>query len=216
MSEAVQKIETRGLGPGPRPYRRNGQSFNCTVCAAEFYRRASFIKRGITKTCGKRECISVSMQKEKNPFWGKEHTPEVREALSAIGTAKPAGKKRGRVPGSYSHSPEIRAEMSERMRRRWAENRDAMLALFPAEPKPREGQRYRKNFTPLQRRTWKADKCAWCPATDTLVLDHIVSVLDGGLNIRQNAQTLCQPCNIWKSIHVDRPAHLARLALQGG
>ena len=61
-----------------------------------------------------------------------------------------------------------------------------------------------------------ADKCAWCDATENLELDHIVPVRDDGFNIKENAQTLCKPCNLWKSIYVDRPSHLARLALQGG
>ena len=202
---------TSKMGP-----ERTGQEFTCMACGEAFYRRPSFIKRGITKTCGKRECISVSMQKENNPFWGKDHSPEVRAALSEARTARSSPRPRHTAMVDRQKSSEGRQAASERMKRRWAENRDAMLALFQTEQKPREEQRYRRNFTPWQRENWKADKCFWCDATDDLILDHIIPVMDEGTNIRENAQTLCQPCNIWKSVYVDRPAHLARLKLQGG
>lgn len=219
MSEEPVKRRTRiDSGPGSRPHRRNGQFFNCQECGKEFYRRASFIARGITKTCGDRACISVSMQKEKNPFWGKEHSDEVKAALRDAKTARPynpGGRGLGRKTGSKD-GPEARARKSERMRKRWEENRDKMLAMFDHAPKPREEQRYRQNFTPFQRKEWKATECAWCSSTEELILDHIVPVVDGGVNIRENAQTLCQPCNIWKSVYVDRPRYLARLAIQGG
>lgn len=215
MSEVVdsKRRTRRDSGPGARPHRRNGQTFICQVCAAEFYRKASLIRRGITKTCGKRECISAYMQKENNPFWGKSHSPEVRAALAEAKTARPP---RHTAMVRHQQSSEGRAQTSERMRRRWAENRDAMLALFQAPPKPREAQRYRKNFTPWQRKNWKAGECAWCASQSDLVLDHIIPVLDGGVNLRENAQTLCQPCNIWKAVKIDRPSYLARLAIQGG
>lgn len=217
--ETVKRRTRRDSGPGSRPHRRNGQFFNCPYCGDEFYRRASFIARGITKTCGKRECISKSMQKAGNPFWGKSHSDEVRIALSEARTATPPKKEwkfgRGRQPGSKD-GPEARARKAERMRKRWSENRDVMLAYVQAAPKPREEQRYRRNFTPWQRLNWKADKCAWCSSTEDLILDHVIPVMDDGFNVKENSQTLCQPCNMWKSIYVDRPSHLARLALQGG
>lgn len=214
MSEKPTRRTRSDAGVGGRPYRRNGQTFTCPHCGDEFYRKASFIKRGITKTCGKRECISVSMSKENNPFWGKEHSEEVLSKLREAKTATP--RKKTGPPKGYKHTPEARAKMSEALRLRWATNRDAMLSKFQTPPKPREEQRYRKNFTPWQRKNWKSDKCLWCEATEDLVLDHVVAVVDGGLNIKENAQTLCRTCNIWKAVYIDRPVFLARLALQGG
>lgn len=203
---------------GPRPNRQLGQTLQCMICNADFYRRPSYISRGISKTCGKRECISESMRRENNPFWGKDHSPEVREALSEARVARESSRPRryGPLPGAFKHTPETRAKMSEMVRERWRTNRDKMMAHLQTIPKVREDQRYRKNFTPFQRRTWKTDKCAWCATSEDLVLDHIIPVMDGGHNLKENAQTLCQPCNIWKSVYVDRPSHLARLALQGG
>lgn len=202
---------------GPRPWRKNGQTFVCQYCGDSFYRKASFIKRGITKTCGKRECISKSAQGANNPYWGKNHSPEIKAALSEMKTANPPGKRRyGPAKGSFKHTPEARAKMSEALRQRWAANRDAMLALFQTAPKPREEQRYRRNFTPWQKANWKAEKCGWCGTKDSLVLDHIFPVSAGGTNIKENAQTLCQPCNLWKSANIDRPLHLAILAVRSG
>lgn len=203
---------------GPRPNRRLGKNFNCQVCGVQFYRKPSYIARGITKTCGTLECVSESLKREGNPFWGRDHSPELREYLSKLKSARENGKPRhGALRGTIKHTAETRKKLSDALRKRWRENRDVMIAhLSRRQPKPREEQRYRKVFTPFQRKNWKSDRCLWCGSTEKLVLDHIVSVRDGGFNLKANSQTLCQPCNIWKSVYVDRPAHLARLALQGG
>lgn len=198
--------------------RMNGRFFLCPFCNEKFYRKASFIKRGITKTCGKRSCISQSMLRDGNPFWRKIHSPEVREALKKARAARegsPRPRKKREFPAeNYHHTPEARAAIAEATRRRWRENRDVMLANNPPKTTPREEARYRRNFSPWQRKNWKGDKCQWCSSTEDLALDHIVPVVDGGFNCEGNAQTLCQPCNLWKSTYIDRPAHLARLALQ--
>ena len=201
--------------PGPRPNRRLGEELQCTVCGKSFYRKRSQIARGVHKTCGDPECISQSLKGGNNPFWGKGHTTEVRAYISKIRSARESGKRvYGPLKGTFTQTPEARAKMSKALRQRWAENRDIMLARFQRPPKPREEQRHRKAFTPWQRKNWKDEKCCWCGATKQLVLDHIISVRDGGVNVRENAQTLCQPCNIWKMVYVDRSLHLARLALQ--
>lgn len=215
-NEPMTKRTRRDSGEGARPYRKNGQTFSCTVCGDQFYRKASLVARGVTRTCGKRECLSVSMQKENNPFWGKNHSPEVKRLLKESKAANPASKRRSGPPKGFKHSSEARKKMSEALRKRWTENRNLMLSYTQCPPRPREEQRYRKQFTPWQRKNWKAGKCLWCESSENLVLDHIVSVMDGGHNVKENSQTLCQPCNLWKSVYVDRPAHLARLSLQRG
>lgn len=202
---------------GPQLHRRKGQWFTCRICGVSFYRKPSEIARRCTQTCGRIECISENLKGGNNPFWGKGHSLEMRAYLSKIKSARiSGGHRRGPVKGTFSHSPEARRKMSEALRNRWRTNRDKMLASIQKPPKPREAQRYRKVFTPWQRANWKDNKCRWCGSTKRLILDHIVSVRDGGLNIQGNSQTLCQPCNIWKSVYIDRPYHLARLALQGG
>lgn len=39
--------------------KRNGQTLSCIVCGQDFYRKASYIARGINKTCGSVDCLSA-------------------------------------------------------------------------------------------------------------------------------------------------------------
>lgn len=61
------------------------------------------------------------------------------------------------------------------------------------------------NFTARQRIDWMEPKCGRCGTDQNLTLDHILAVCCGGQSVRENAQTLCGPCNNWKSKHVDKP-----------
>lgn len=56
---------------------------------------------------------------------------------------------------------------------------------------------------------------AWCGATEKLNLDHILPCFMGGDRIKENAQTLCHRCNLWKLHHVDQPPWLAIQAHKG-
>lgn len=198
------------------PAKRTGQTLTCAICGEAFYRRGSHIKRGITKTCGKSECKSAWMRGANNPFWGKSHSAETLAKLANNPTAKPPGAKRTGPPKGYRHTLEAKAKMSAALRERWRLNRDEMLSRFPRTERPREELRYRRNFTPWQRENWKEPNCKWCNSTEGLILDHIIPVMCGGEGVRENAQTLCQPCNMWKMTYVDRPLLLAGLVNRGG
>lgn len=52
-------------------------------------------------------------------------------------------------------------------------------------------------LTAIVRRVFAASggKCAACPSTRNLELDHIVAVTNGGDNSEDNLQFLCSPCN---------------------
>lgn len=200
------------------PNIKTGQEFPCVVCGKPFYRRRSYIARGIRKTCGASECKSESMRGENNPFWGKAHDAASREKIKE-GRRKNPPKGTGPKKG-YRHTPEARAKITSALRQRWLDSRDEMLARLPRGEehhyhKRPEERRHRKNFSPVQRREWKEEKCKWCGSTEHLVLDHIIPVYDGGRNERPNAQTLCQPCNIWKLHYVDQPRFLAGLGGKG-
>lgn len=197
------------MGPGPRPYRKNGAIFKCVVCGEEFYRKRSFIERGITKTCGKSECKSKYFSGPNNPAWGHVPTAAARQAVRDSNLARP--KKRTGPPPGWSPTPEHRAAVSAALRERWRTNRDAMIKAL-TKPKPRYQMRYRREFTPVQKRDWKALSCAWCGTDSGLELDHIIPIVAGGINIRENAQTLCRKCNLWKMVFVDRPYQLSMLA----
>jgi HNH endonuclease/NUMOD3 motif-containing protein len=198
------------------PNKRSGQYFPCKVCGTMVYRQQSLIKRGITVTCGKRECISESMKGANNPFWGKTHSKETIEHILTTKRARPGPRKKTGPPPGWKPNAEHRAAVSAALKERWRTNRDKMLAINPPKNKPREEQRYRFCFTRHHRANWIDTKCAWCDSTEGLVLDHIIPVMCGGINERRNAQTLCQPCNMWKMKHVDRPLFLAGLGSQGG
>ncbi len=42
-------------------------------------------------------------------------------------------------------------------------------------------------------------KCVLCESTDSLTIDHIISILRGGTNDDTNLQTLCNRCNAGKA-----------------
>lgn len=199
---------------------KSGQEIPCIICGEIFYRRRSYIQRGIRKTCGKPECKSASMSGVNNPFYGKVHDEETRIKIRAGRRARPPKGKTG-PPKGYKHSPEARAKIKEALLKRWSENRDVMLAQLPrgidhhfhTEP---EERRYRKEWTPLQRKEWMGTECIWCKSTERLTLDHIIPVMDGGTPEQANAQTLCHPCNLWKSTFVDKPRYIAALRCKGG
>lgn len=54
-----------------------------------------------------------------------------------------------------------------------------------------------KGLSLIVRRVWDRSngRCAACPATDNLQLDHIVAIANGGTNDEVNLQFLCGPCN---------------------
>lgn len=192
------------------PVPKNGHEIPCAGgCGKLVYVKGSYITRKIRKTCGAPECRSAIMSGANNPFWGKHHDDETREKIKE-GRRRSRPRRCGPEKGSFKHSAETRAKMSEALRQRWIDKRQMMLDsrsrgenhhMKGLHPEPR----YRKNFSPLMRREWTDDKCFWCGSTEKLTLDHILPVMCGGENTKDNAQTLCHPCNLWKMVYVDRP-----------
>lgn len=197
---------------------KNGRYINCSICSKPVYRRESQIKRGIGKTCGSKECRSTYFSGSGNPFWGKTHSEETRRKIKEGRSRNPP---KGTGPKGFKHTEEARRKIGEASKHLWREKRQEMIASLPRgvdhfyykSPKDR---RYRQNWTPVQRRDWKSDDCAYCGDTDDLVLDHIIPLFDGGKRERANAQTLCRACNLWKVIYVDLPRYKAQLDNQGG
>lgn len=200
-----------------RPYFKTGGNFICPVCKKSFYRTPGQIKRGATKTCSK-ACLSTFFRGKGNPFWNKTHDPKIREHMSQARKGKCLGNKNGL---GYRHTDEARKKIAEASRNLWSTERDKMVESrvrgenhrFHKSP---ELRRYRKEFTPRQRREWIGDKCAFCGSTENIELDHIIPIFDQGTPDRANVQTLCRGCNLWKIQYVDLPRYHARLALQGG
>lgn len=191
--------------------KKTGREVPCFVCGRMTYKTAHYLARGFKKiTCGDPNCKSEKFLGSNNPFWNRTHSEQTRHLIKER-RAKNPPKGTGPQKGIFKHSPEARARISEALRLRWRNNRDTMLSYTKQEPKPREQLRYRRNFTPSQRREWKGSQCVWCGSTDRLALDHIIPVSCGGENERTNAQTLCTQCNLWKMVYVDKPLYLAGL-----
>ena len=60
-------------------------------------------------------------------------------------------------------------------------------------------------FMNWQKREWLESACAVCGATHDLQLDHKIPRFAGGGTERENAQTLCRPCNRAKYWEQDFP-----------
>jgi 5-methylcytosine-specific restriction endonuclease McrA len=196
-----------------------GHEIPCQICGKLRYRTLSQIERGITKTCGDRSCISILMQGEGNPYWGKKHSPEVKEKIK-IARSKNPPKGTGPRKGEFKQSPEARAKIAENNRKRWKENRDLMLSYIPRGDQHPFKQleheiRHRVKFTPFQKETWLEKECFYCKITENLILDHIIPILAGGTRERHNCQTLCEFCNRWKLRYVDIPIYKSYLGSKG-
>lgn len=201
------------------PRKKIGHYIPCPICGEEFYKKPSDYKFKKKSTCGKPTCTSEYFRGERNPFWGKNHTEDSKakmsESLVKLGGERLKGIKKKPM------SPESRLSRSVAMKLQWKENREARMAALPRGEdhhwqKPPQERRHRHHFSPWQRNEWKGDKCIWCDSTDNLVLDHILPIAAGGPTIRENSQTLCQPCNLWKMWFVDRPLSIVVKATSGG
>lgn len=197
---------------------KTGILTTCPICQTPFYRQQHNIKSGTKLTCSIK-CAGEARKGEGNPYWGKKHTPEIRADISAKVRANPSkgtGPKKG-----YKHTPEARAKMTAALIERWRLKRESMLAfcsigLNTPHKEIVNAPRYKFNFTKKQKREWVGAVCSWCPSTNDLVLDHIIPIICSGLNIKENAQTLCQDCNRWKMKYVDRPLYFALLGHRQG
>jgi 5-methylcytosine-specific restriction endonuclease McrA len=197
------------------PNIKTGHDHPCVICQKPVYRSPSDVVRNKHLTCGSSECKTQMFRGERNPFWGKTHSQETREQIKATKAANPTLGRTG-PPKGYQHTPEAKKKMRDALKLRWLTQRDKMVAALPRGKfhhfhKEPQDRRYRKEFTPVQRREWTGDKCIWCSSTEKLTLDHIIPVFDGGQPVRSNAQTLCHPCNLWKLNFVDRPRYIASL-----
>lgn len=202
------------------PNHKTGRMVDCPICGAEYYRSRSDIETyNKRQTCGSSECKRANRSGKNNPFWGRSHSPESRQKMRANLAANPR-KGTGPKKGIFKHSAEAKRRIALASKRLWQEKREHMLASLPRGAdhhfcKPPELRRHRKQFSPTQRRHWTSGKCAYCESANYLELDHIIPIFDGGTNVRENAQTLCRGCNLWKTYFVDLPRYYAARATMG-
>lgn len=202
------------------PRQKTGQIVACPICDSQYYRSYSDIHTyNKHQTCGKPECKRANMSGPNNPFWGHTHSAKTRDKIRKGRAANPP-KGTGPKKGIFKHSQEAKRRIAEASKRLWRDKREQMLAALPRGVdhyfhKLPELRRHRKKFSPLQRKEWTSDKCAYCESTEHLELDHVIPVFDGGTNDRANAQTLCRGCNIWKIYFVDLPRYKAARTARG-
>ena len=199
------------------PGRKTGKTFTCKQCGNAFYRTPGQIRLGAVVTCSK-ACLSFYKRGPNATFWGRRHSDATRQRISESRTGK--GLKNQHAKG-YKHTDAARARIAEASKRMWLEHRDKMIDSLPRGTfhpayKPYGERKYQElKFSETQRREWIDTMCAYCGSKEYLELDHIVPLFDGGTNIKENSQTLCRGCNIWKIRNVDLPRFTAAKAIQG-
>lgn len=191
--------------------KRRGVNLKCEVCESEFYRPQSMVTAGKARFCSegcRQEGFRRKLIDRTGPRPERKNGTEItcavcgdaryrRQSLLERGIDKTCGKQ---------------ACVSTWARAQWGLGPQDPVIL--SLPKNRRGPRRPTLFTQAQRREWLGSHCVWCGATENLVLDHVIPVCAGGHSVRENAQTLCGPCNNWKAMTMDRP--MARRQTRSG
>lgn len=177
-----------------------GKELVCEICRSSFYRPLSMIAAGKSRFCSepcrlKAHELKLIDRTQPRPQNLKGY------AIQCVICGDSVYRKKSMIVRNINKTCGKIACVSAYSRSLWK--------LPPRDKetieKPRAQRKYRKNnFTAKQRADWIDTKCAYCGSEFNLSLDHIIAVCRGGLNTRDNAQTLCQPCNNWKAQYVDR------------
>lgn len=179
---------------------RRGKQLTCEICSTEFYRPASMINDGKCRFCSE-PCRLEAHKRRLVDRSQPRPNRKVGETISCLICGKDTYRKQSMIDRNINKTCGDIACISAYSRSLWR-----LPPRTPAElSKPRPKRKYRtNNFTAKQRKDWLDSKCARCGATENLALDHIVAACRNGPNARDNAQTLCQPCNNWKAKNIDR------------
>lgn len=187
--------------------KRNGTTLRCDACATPFYVSPSQNKRRFCSEACRQQGFKLKLIDR------TKSRPERKTGKSFA--CQICGKKTYRrgsqIKRNIDKTCGARECVSAYGRSLWGlEPRAPELVSLP---RPKRKQR-RTNFTNSQRAQWINTECARCGSQKNLSLDHIIPVCAGGESVRENAQTLCQPCNNWKAANLDRP--LARKRRSSG
>lgn len=191
------EARTKGLIKG-RPI--NGKILNCQICQNEFYRPQSMIDAGKFRFCSE-PCRLQAHKQKLIDRTGARPNRRLGGTIDCVICGHSIYRKKSMIERNINKTCGKTSCISAYSRSLWK------LSPRPPEElaKPRTQRKYRpNNFTAKQRADWLSDTCARCGSTTNLCLDHIIAVCRGGKNTRDNAQTLCQPCNNWKCLNVDR------------
>lgn len=192
---------------------KKGQDTNCPNCGILFYRFPSAIKNGRDFTCS-RECAARVFRDKGTEVPCKTCGVHFyrRKSLADKGYANFCSKE------CWG------ADRSNKIECTCVQCGEAFLREHHAVTKAGGGKfctrscadkfkrKLRKRgelnmFTNWQKREWLAVECAKCGDTDRLELDHIHPRFAGGEATKENAQTLCRPCNRKKFWTDDYPLY---------
>lgn len=180
--------------------KKTGKTLTCEICGSSFYRRQCQLERNY-RFCSE-PCRLEAHRRKLVDRTGPRPNRLLGENIACRFCGETVYRKRSMVVRNINKTCGKPACVSAYGRELWGlEPRDDVRVRLP-----KHLRKYRKdNFTPLQRRDWLGTECEYCGTTKNLTLDHIIPVAAGGKAVRENAQTLCGPCNNWKATHVDRP-----------
>lgn len=191
---------------------RTGQTVTCVVCAATVYRGPKRIREGRAYVCSE-ACRLAAHEKKLIDRTAPRPNRKLGEEIKCFHCGKAVYRKKSMIERRIAMTCGASTCVSAYSRSLWG-----LPPLTEKQAAYKKGPARRaSNFTAAQRVAWLGSSCARCGTAKNLSLDHIIPVAAGGLSTRENAQTLCQPCNIWKSNHEDRQLAVAfRQSHSGG
>jgi hypothetical protein len=201
----TDKARTAGI---IRTKKRTGKTLTCEVCKTIFYRPQSMIEAGKARFCSEPCRLRAHELKMVDRTAPRPQTRRGAEITCVIcGTSR--YRKLSMIDRNINKTCGKPVCVSAYSRGLWG--------LPPRTYRKERGKRKvrRTNFTAANRRDWLGTFCERCNTTKNLTLDHRVPVCAGGMSVKENAQTLCGPCNNWKAKHVDKNLSLMQ-ARSGG
>lgn len=196
--------------------KREGEEVPCATCGKLVYMKQFKLKTNTLHFCSQK-CRTKAISENRVDRKFEQASEKKRTGKSFA--CRICGEKKYQRISYYNRNVNKTCGKSECVsayaRSRWglppcSANHRRRSAARGKLPQPKRAS----NFTAKQKAEWLACECARCGATENLALDHILAVCAGGLSTRDNAQTLCQPCNNWKSRHVDMPLARAKNKLR--
>ena len=179
--------------------KKRGEELTCAICGETFYRQKSRLREGRVYTCSQACRIKAGEAKIIDRTKPRPHR-KLGETIECCICGTSVYRKKSMIERRIAQTCGDRDCISAYSRSLWG-----LPPLTEKQKKYKKGPARRAtNFTAKQRVEWIGTECAKCGTPENLCLDHIIPVSAGGESSFKNAQTLCQPCNIWKSNHEDR------------
>lgn len=181
--------------------KRLGQSKICSVCNAEFYRPPSVVALTPHLTCS-RKCAAFYRLKGEarnckqcgKGFYAMKRDIDKGFGLYCSNDCNGAAYQKQVTVNCHWCKKSIQRVLNEvKARKELFCDHECSTAW-----KRRFFARRSRKFSPWHKKAWLETFCRRCGSTTKLQLDHIVPRFAGGMPTRDNAQTLCQPCNLRK------------------